>query len=222
MPPKRRMIRRAMHEIRRPTRSFGKTLVRGSKWGTVLAAALWIALGAPAAADLGTGRAAYRQGDYARAITELLPLAEQGDREAQYYVGAMYEAGLGMAQTYGEATKWYRKAAELGSATAQYHLGVLYEIGEGVGRDHARAAEWYRLAAERGYAPAQSNLGSLYLRGWSNIEANPVEAHLWFSLAEEQDFPGAKKNRMNAARFLSRDGLDQAERLAREWRPATR
>ncbi len=222
MGPKHGMIRRAMHGIRRPTQSFVTTLVRGCKWGTVLAAALWIVLEAPAAADLAIGRAAYRQGDYASALTELLPLAEQGDPEAQYYVGAMYEAGLGIAQNYGEATEWYRKAAELGFATAQYHLGVLYEIGEGVGRDYARAAEWYRLAADQGYIPAQSNLGKLYLRGWGNVEAKPAQAHMWFSLAEEQGFPGATRNRAMAASFLSRDALADAERLAREWTPATR
>ncbi len=133
----------------------------------------------------------------------------------------MYEAGLGVAQNYGEATKWYRKAAELGFATAQYHLGVLYDVGEGVGRDYARSAEWYRLAAEQGYAPAQNNLGALYLRGWGNLEANPVQAYLWFSLAGEQGFPGANKKRTDAGHFLSVDELAQAERLAREWRPAT-
>ena len=43
--------------------------------------------------------AAYRQGDYASAMQEVLPLAERDDAEAQYYAGAMYEAGLGVEQS---------------------------------------------------------------------------------------------------------------------------
>ncbi len=182
----------------------------------VFAAIGSVALFSAATADVSSGVVAYRQGDYAAAIREMLPLAEAGDSTAQYYVGAMYESGLGVDQSYDEALKWYRGAAEQGLVMAQYHLGVIYETGQGIAKNHAEAVGWYVRAAQQGYSPAQSNLGSLYLRGGWGLETNPSEALVWFSLAEDRNFPGAKERRMSTEGLLSRDEISDAEGLARE------
>ncbi len=69
----------------------------------------------PAAAqDFQKGSAAYKRGDYATAYQELRPLAERGNARAQNSLGLMYRYGRGVRQDYGEAAKWYRKAAERG------------------------------------------------------------------------------------------------------------
>ena len=57
---------------------------------------------------------------------------EQGDAAAQYNLGFMYSKGLGVAQDYRQAAKWFQKAAEQGFAWAQANLGVLYYNGQGV------------------------------------------------------------------------------------------
>ncbi len=93
--------------------------------------------------------AAYPRGDYAMAIRELRPLAEQGVAEAQSNLGVMYERGQGVPQDYAEAVKWYRKAAEQGNASAQHNLGVMYDKGGGVPQDYVQAHKWYNLAASR-------------------------------------------------------------------------
>ena len=188
----------------------------------VLATVGALAFAAPAAADLAKGVTAYRQGDYASAMQQVLPLAERDDAEAQYYAGAMYEAGLGVEQSYDKAVGWYRRAAEQGLVMAQYHLGVLFETGEGIGRDYERAIEWYLGAAVQGYGPAQSNLASLYMRGGWGLESNPLLAHVWYNLAEDQDFPGAKRKRMFAEQFLSSEQIPDAERLAQDHKRAMR
>ena len=59
----------------------------------------------------------------------------------------MYEEGLGVAKDYGEAMKWYKKAAEK-QPLAQYNLGRMYEEGLGVAKDYAEAVKWYDKAAE--------------------------------------------------------------------------
>src|ERR1700741_4777555 len=41
-----------------------------------------------------------------------LPLAEQGDLEAQVIVGEIHERGLGVPADYASALAWYRRAAE--------------------------------------------------------------------------------------------------------------
>ncbi|WP_417454691.1 hypothetical protein [Kiloniella sp.] len=45
------------------------------------------------AADLDKGTTALIRGGYPAALTELTPLAEQGNATAQYYLGVMYKEG---------------------------------------------------------------------------------------------------------------------------------
>ena len=71
------------------------------------------------AADFQTGLEASERGDFAAALREWRPLAEQGDTDAQFLLGAMYNEGKGVPQDYAQAVKWYRKAAEQGNASAQ-------------------------------------------------------------------------------------------------------
>jgi len=118
----------------------------------VLTIAILIGLAAPAWAGFAEGYAAYLRGDYATALREYRPLANQGDDHAQFNLGLMYDKGQGVPQDYAEAAKWYRKAAGQGLADAQYNLGVMYEKGQGVPQDYVRAHMWFNLAASR-FAP---------------------------------------------------------------------
>jgi len=105
-------------------------------------------------ADFQAGMDAYQRGDYATAYREFLPLAEQGDAEAQNNLGAMYVNGKGVLQDYAEALKWFRLAAEQGVAGAQNNLGVMYYEGKGVLQDYKQAYAWWNLAAAQGYENA--------------------------------------------------------------------
>jgi TPR repeat protein len=108
----------------------------------VLIIGVMLAVVSPAHADFQDGWAASLRGDYATAMQEWLPLAEQGDAKAQNNLGFLYNFGRGVAQDYAEAAKWYRLAAEQGNANAQYNLGVFYEQGRGVSQDTAAATKW--------------------------------------------------------------------------------
>ncbi len=55
--------------------------------------------------------AAYHRGDYATALREWRPLAEQGSAIAQNNLGLMYSEGLGVPKDYAQAHKWYNLAA---------------------------------------------------------------------------------------------------------------
>lgn len=69
--------------------------------------------------DLEKGLAAAQSGDFATALKEWRPLAEQGNLTAQNNLGLMYERGQGVTQDLAEAVNWYRKAARQGYAGAQ-------------------------------------------------------------------------------------------------------
>ncbi|MDP7426472.1 MAG: sel1 repeat family protein, partial [Rhodospirillales bacterium] len=71
-------------------------------------------------ADEQKGLDAALSGDYATALREWKPLAEQGDADAQNNLGSMYDQGQGVLQDYKTALKWYTLAAEQGDADAQY------------------------------------------------------------------------------------------------------
>lgn len=66
---------------------------------------------------LDKGLDAYNRGDYATALLEFRPLAENGLASAQNNLGAMFQAGLGVPQDYTAALKWYRLAVEQSYAT---------------------------------------------------------------------------------------------------------
>ena len=60
--------------------------------------------------------------DYETAYKLFLPLAEQGDADAQFNLGVMYYGGEGVPQDYAEAIKLWKLAAEQGDEEAQYNL----------------------------------------------------------------------------------------------------
>lgn len=114
-----------------------------------LAVVLLAGLAVPAGADFEAGMAAIERGDYEAALRELRPLAEQGHAQAQYKLGRMYRAGVGVPRDAAEAANWTRRAAEQGDALAQYDLGIMYATGQGLAQDYVQAHLWFDLAARQ-------------------------------------------------------------------------
>ena len=137
--------------------------------------------------------AAHKRGDFATALRLFRPLANQGNANAQFNLGLIFEQGQGVPQDYVEAAKWYRLAADQGDAYAQTNLGFLYEKGQGVPQNYAEAAKLYRLAAEQGDAVAQRNLGAMYHFGWG-VPKDYDEAVKWNCLAVDQGDAVAQRN----------------------------
>src|SRR5262249_10536916 len=118
------------------------------------------------------------EGDYVRAAQLLRPLADQGDAQAEYYLGRSYY--LSSPEGAVEAAKWYKKAADQGNVMAQYNLGTAYREGVGVLRDVVAAHMWLNLAAaagdqdaaqmrdklEKRMTPAQIADAEKLARGW--------------------------------------------------------
>ena len=172
----------------------------------------------------------YERGAYVKAYWAFRPLADQGDANAQFAIGHMYEAGkfrsafdwLDRKPEYTEAAQWYRKAAEQGYAKAQSNLGRLYAGGHGVGRDDAVAANWYRKAAIQGLADAQYNIGKRYYDG-AGVPRDNVLAHSWASIAAANSTgmirQSADKLRDLVTARMEPGEISEAQRLAREWKP---
>ena len=184
-------------------------------------AALLLALGLSGAANAGPfedALASYNRGDHATAFRLWRPLAVQGDADAQFNLGIMYDTGQGVTQNYAEAVKWYRLAAVQGNVKAQNNLGFMYANGQGVTQNHAEAVKWYRLAADQGNARAQSNLGFMYAKG-EGVLQNHVQAHKWFNLAGAGGVENGRKNRDIVATKMTPAQIAEAQRLSLEWKP---
>jgi TPR repeat protein len=132
---------------------------RGRLASLVLAAALW---GGCTKADPGDqARAAFKAGDYARALALAQPAAEAGNPGAQTVLGLMLAQGKGVKEDIPEAVKWFRKAADQGYPLAQFDMGMMAEMGSGVPQDPVEACKWYALAAAQGDAESAKNLKEL-------------------------------------------------------------
>jgi TPR repeat protein len=111
-------------------------------------------LATPTWSDYKAGEDAYNRGDYATALREWQPLAEQGVPSAQFRLGLLYENGNGVPRDFAKARLWYEKAAVQGEAKAQFYLGIQSAFGEGGPLDLVQAYMWYSLAAGNGNAHA--------------------------------------------------------------------
>ena len=172
--------------------------------------------------DFQDGWIAYEKKDFKTARELWLPLAEQGESRAQFFLGFMHDMGFGVPEDDKQALKWYLLAAEQGDSRAQLFTGYLYDLGRGV-QDHQKALKWYKLAAKQGYKQAKKNIYELAknnaLGAWKilvndaengnsdaqyilaqmyetgqGVRQDYVEAVKWYRMSVEHDNGNAKKN----------------------------
>jgi TPR repeat protein len=83
------------------------------------------------AEPLEAAKTAYDQKDYLRALSLWRPLADEGNAEAQRFVGILYDNGLAVSRDSEQAVDWFRKAASQGDSEAEYRLGMMFVHGRG-------------------------------------------------------------------------------------------
>ena len=104
--------------------------------------------------------------NYVEAFDWYAKAAEQGNSNAQFSLGVMYENGRGVKENYTRAIEWYEKAAEQGNVKAQYTLGSIYLWGFKIEPDYEKAFKWLKKAAEQGDIFSQYELGDMYYKGF--------------------------------------------------------
>ncbi len=126
--------------------------------------------------------AAYQAGDFATAFAKWLPLADQGDANAQFNIALMYHNGQGTEPDNAKTYEYCRRAAEQNHPHAQHYLGYLLQDESFGTPDEAAAAQWWRRAAEQGIDDAQFQLGVLYTEG-RGVPQDNDEAADWYEAA---------------------------------------
>lgn len=145
-------------------------------------------------------------------------MADSGDPAAQVRLAEKYQQGRDPSHSCFEAFDLYRRAADQGNLQAQFHLGIMYYGGECMGKNLSEAAKWLKKAAEGGSPDAQRVYGRMCFNG-EGMERDRVAACMWMFLAASRGNGDAN----NLLRFmvseLSRQEVDTAREMARNWKP---
>jgi TPR repeat protein len=173
-----------------------------------------------ARADGNAGFAAFERGDYATALKEFQPLADQGLPAAQAALGQMYLQGLGVPQDYALAAKWLTPAATNGIAAAQAQLAALYMIGMGVPKDEKQAAYWTKRAADHGVKRSQVDLSAMYYQG-VGFPRDLQLSYFYAELAARQGDDEAAGIRSVVEPQLTADQIAKLKAQADAWKPST-
>ncbi len=110
----------------------------------LVVAALAVGLAMPAwGQDYDAGFDAFERGDFATALREWRPLAEQGYLAAQVNLGILYYEGEGVPQDYVQSHKWLNIATSRGDDIARKNRDI---VAKRMTRE--QIAEAQRLARE--------------------------------------------------------------------------
>ena len=91
---------------------------------------------------------AFKDKNFKQAFELMQPYAEQGNADAQTYLGIMYDNSKGVLKKEKKAVKWYRKAAKQGNVDAQLFLSYMYLDGTGVVKNLSKVSYWTKKAYE--------------------------------------------------------------------------
>lgn len=152
--------------------------------------AVWIFAFAcsPAFADIPAGLAALDANNPTAAAKEFQAAYDAGD--GAFYLGRMFELGVGTAPNLHQAAALYKRAAEKVSPMGLNRLGLMYLDGQTVIRDFQKGAELICQAADLGEANAQFNCGVCYAeaRGVAKDQTRALE---YWQLASDQSHVAA-------------------------------
>ncbi len=116
--------------------------------------------------------------------------------------------------SYGDAMRWYVRAAEAGDACAQFLLALRYHDGVGVARDLENARVWFGRAAEQHHPEAQFKFGVMLEMGVGGA-ADLKSAAKWYAAAAGEGYAPAQHN-LGVA-YLNATGVEHDPVTALAW-----
>jgi TPR repeat protein len=102
--------------------------------------------------------------------------AQSGDSDAEFYLGALYSAGVGRQRSDEEAFQWFARAAAQGHSHAMLVLGGLYAVGRGTPKSNLDAYKWAYIVS-LGSRVDEFRNGSRQLMGVLETKMTPDEVN---------------------------------------------
>jgi hypothetical protein len=131
-------------------------------------------------AETVSGQSSTDHGAQAKSLADLQRLADQGDADAQWQMGARYHNGEDVPHDDAQAMQWFLRAAEQGHVTAQGTLGAYYWAGRGVPQDLSKAYFWSALALAQGDENSKARLEGLASQmTHAQVSAARQQAEAW-------------------------------------------
>jgi TPR repeat protein len=135
----------------------------------------------------------FNKGRYDQAFESFKRLAEQGNPEAQYWLGVMFDSGKGIQTNQQEAITWFQKSYEGGYKYAPGILGCMYFTGTGLTQDYGKALFLLKQGAEMSDQLAEGWLGLMYKQG-RGVSQDYSIAVTWLERSANQGFAPAQVN----------------------------
>jgi TPR repeat protein len=136
-----------------------------------------------------------------------LQAARSGDDDAQFFLGALYSAGVGVPRSDEDAYRWIARAADQGHSHAMLILAGLYAVGRGVQKDNVKAYEYAYIVSSATRVEEFQN-GSRQLMGVlegkmtsDEVSRARTEASRWRPSSSSQ--PSQTSPRADASRSAS-------------------
>lgn len=139
--------------------------------------------------------------------------ANQGDRNAQYYMGACYSLGKGVKKDISQSFYWLEKSAEQGHPDAQYNLACLYLNEKDV---QEFVLKTFTLIFEKTKDQAQKLVQKEYSQIDPEVQSKIEKMVYWFNKAAEQGDANSQNN-MGIFYLLGLGGLRMDITKALEW-----
>jgi TPR repeat protein len=148
---------------------------------------------APVTPSIAAGSVAASNRDFALALANFQPLAEQGDADAERAMGQLLMQNCTGLQDNPAGVEWLTKAAAAGNMAARNLLGLAYLTGHGVPLDDNKAFALFSQTAAAGNAIGEMELGYLYNAG-RGVPQDRYQGLQWTVKAAEQGNGGALGN----------------------------
>jgi len=142
-----------------------------------------------------------------------LKLAEQGNAEAQYIVGEMFETGSGVTKDRARAQSWFKKSAAQGHKKSVYKLLYLDIQNNGLNNSNKAQLGALRKQAATGSANAQYFLGKMYAAG-VGVPKSLTNALTWLNKAKFHGLAEAEHEAIAVEEELARNQEKQAKKRA--------
>lgn len=168
-----------------------------------------------AEAQMWLGTVYYANQSYLKAVNLFEKSSKQGNFQALFNLGRMYDRGLGVKKDLATAKKLYLLSAKGGNADAQHNVGIMYLLGDGIEKNIPEALQWLVTASIQGQRMAQRDLGNLFFEG-NIVKRDLVLAYTYFSLAAANKEPSADKAAKHVRKFMSYSQISEAESILKE------
>lgn len=176
--------------------------------------ALSTMLAAPVFAGLNEAVQAFKGGNYQTAYPELFALSEEGNAEANYYMGRIYKDGLGVIPDSMKALRYFENADKALNSDATVELAKMIIAGEGIEKNTDLGLQYLKKAAYAGNEDALYELGQIYEEG-KGVELNLNYAFGFYYMGA---LKGDKRAQLKIAKYyLTGRGIVQDFAKAKTW-----